>query len=184
MSGIVQITTPITREGIAELPTGTLVHINGVLYTARDAAHQRMADAMEAGEDLPFDASDQILYYVGPTPAPDGAVIGAAGPTTGYRMDSYLEVMLEAGIRATIGKGQRSPEALAAMKRHGAAYLLATGGAGTLLSRCITSCEIIAYEDLGTEAVLKIEVEEFPCVVVYGADGGDLFRMGRDDWSS
>lgn len=179
-----EITTPITRDGIAALPTGTLVHISGVLYTARDAAHKRMVEALEAGDGLPFDATDQILYYVGPTPAPEGAVIGAAGPTTGYRMDSYLEPMLQAGIRATIGKGQRSPEALETMHRHGAAYLLATGGAGTLLSQCITACEIVAYEDLGTEAVRRLEVEAFPCVVVYGADGGDLFRQGQDDWGS
>jgi fumarate hydratase subunit beta len=153
------------------------------VYTARDAAHQRLITAIEQNEDLPFDFSGQILYYVGPTPAPPGRVIGAAGPTTSYRMDPYTPKLLEMGLKAMIGKGRRSEEVKAAMLNHGAVYLAAIGGAGALLGQAIKQVEIIAYPDLGPEAVRRLTVEDFPATVINDLAGADLYELGREKYA-
>jgi len=153
------------------------------MYTARDAAHQRLITAIEQNEDLPFDFSGQILYYVGPTPAPPGRVIGAAGPTTSYRMDPYTPKLLEMGLKAMIGKGRRSEEVKAAMLNHGAVYLAAIGGAGALLGQAIKQVEIIAYPDLGPEAVRRLTVEDFPATVINDLAGADLYELGREKYA-
>jgi fumarate hydratase subunit beta len=153
------------------------------VYTARDAAHQRLITAIEQNEDLPFDFSGQILYYVGPTPAPPGRVIGAAGPTTSYRMDPYTPKLLEMGLKAMIGKGRRSEEVKAAMLKHGAVYLAAIGGAGALLGQAIKQVEIIAYPDLGPEAVRRLTVEDFPATVINDLTGADLYELGREKYA-
>ncbi|MFB3880347.1 MAG: Fe-S-containing hydro-lyase [Armatimonadota bacterium] len=177
------ITTPLTDEVVLSLRAGQPVLITGVLYTARDAAHRRMAEAIAKGDDLPFDVRGQVIYYVGPTPPPPGRIIGAAGPTTAGRMDRFVPMLLERGLKGMIGKGPRSTEVKQAIVRHKAVYFGGLGGAGALLSKCITSVELIAYEDLGTEAIRRLEVSDFPVVVVNDCHGGDAYLEARARWA-
>jgi fumarate hydratase subunit beta len=173
------IKSPIEEEIIEKLTAGTRVTISGVIYTARDAAHHRIIQALERGEKPPFDLAGQTIYYVGPAPAPPGRVIGAAGPTTSSRMDKYTPRLLAAGVKAMIGKGSRSAEVREAIKKHRAVYLAATGGTGALLAKAIKRVEVIAYEELGTEAILRLTVEDFPTIVASDIYGEDLFEQGR-----
>ncbi len=173
------ITSPIDTKVIEKLTAGTQVTISGVIYTARDAAHLRISLALERGEKLPFDLKGQTLYYMGPSPARPGQVIGSAGPTTSSRMDKYTPRLLAAGIRAMIGKGNRSTEVREAIKKYKAVYLVATGGAGALLSKSIKQAEATAYDDLGPEAVMRLAVEDFPAIVASDIYGADLFEQGR-----
>ena len=170
------ITTPLTEESVKELKAGDVVSITGVIYSARDAAHKRMMETLEKGGELPFDMKDAVIYYLGPSPAREGQVIGSAGPTTSGRMDAYTPQLLRLGLRGMIGKGKRSAEVIEAMKRTGAVYFAAVGGAGALLSKHITKCEVIAYEDLGTEAIHKLYVEDFPAIVVIDCEGNNLYK--------
>lgn len=170
------ITTPITEEVTADLHAGDYVYITGTLYVARDAAHKRMMEVLERGEELPIDIKDAVIYYMGPSPAREGRPIGSAGPTTASRMDKYAPRLLDLGEKAMIGKGKRSPEVIAAMKRNKAVYFAAIGGAGALLSKCITKSEVICYEDLGAEAIRKLEVENFPVIVVIDREGNNLYE--------
>jgi fumarate hydratase subunit beta len=163
-------------EDILSLRTGDEVLISGTIFAARDAAHKRMVEALEKGEDLPFDPAGQMIYYVGPCPAAPGKVIGSAGPTTSGRMDLYAPHLLAKGLRVMIGKGPRNAAVIAAMKQHGAVYLAAVGGAGAYLSNKIVASECIAYADLGPEALLRLEVEEFPCIVAIDAMGNDIYK--------
>jgi fumarate hydratase subunit beta len=169
------IKAPLSREDIMELKMGEEVLVEGVVYAARDAAHKRMAQAIQAGEDLPFTAEGQIIYYVGPCPAPPGRVIGSAGPTTSGRMDAYTPLLIERGLKVMIGKGSRNQAVIKSMQEHGAVYLAAVGGAGAYLARKIVASEIVAYPDLGPEALLKLEVQDFPCIVAIDARGNDIY---------
>jgi fumarate hydratase subunit beta len=162
-----------------KLTVGTRVTISGVVYTARDAAHQRLVQALERGDRLPFNLSGQTLYYMAPSPARQGQVIGSAGPTTSSRMDTYTPPLLAAGLRAMIGKGNRSQEVKEAIKKYKAVYLVTIGGAGALLSRAIKKAEVIAYPELAAEAIMRLEVEGFPAIVANDIYGGDLFSQGR-----
>ncbi len=171
------ITTPLDSETIRLLRAGEKVLLSGVVYAARDAAHRRFADAMAAGRPLPLDLTGQVIYYCGPTPAPPGRVIGAAGPTTSSRMDVYVPSLLTQGLRGMIGKGRRSEEVREAIGQHEAVYFGATGGAGALLSKAVRAYETVAYEDLGPEAVAKLDVEDFPLFVVIDVLGNDLYEM-------
>ncbi len=170
------IHTPITEAVTKELKAGDYVYLSGTVYTARDAAHQRMTEALARGEELPFEIKDAVIYYMGPSPAREGQVIGSAGPTTASRMDKYAPALLDLGQKAMIGKGKRSKEVIQAMIRNQAVYFAAVGGAGALISKCITKSELVCYEDLGTEAVRRIEVEKFPLVVVIDKDGNNLYE--------
>ncbi len=174
------ITSPLEAEVISKLKIGTRVLISGVIYTARDAAHKRLVQAIDSGEKLPFNIEGQTLYYLGPSPARPGQVIGSAGPTTSGRMDIYTPPLLAAGLRAMIGKGGRSAEVKKAIKKYQAVYLVTIGGAGALLSRAIKKAEVIAYPDLATEAVMRLEVTDFPAIVANDIYGEDLFTQGRD----
>jgi fumarate hydratase subunit beta len=176
------ITTPLTDEALADLKTGDEVLLTGVIYTARDAAHRRIIEAVERGEGPPIDLKGQIVYYVGPTPPRPGHIIGSAGPTTAYRMDPFTPKMLELGIKAAIGKGGRSKEVRDAFVSHKAVYFGAIGGSGALLSGSITKVDIVAYEDLGTEAIRRLEVEDFPVIVVNDIYGNDLLEQGKAEW--
>jgi len=174
------IIAPIKEEVIENILTvGTRVSISGVIYTARDAAHHRLVQALERGEKLPFDLEGQTLYYMGPSPARAGQVIGSAGPTTSSRMDKYTPRLLAAGVKALIGKGSRSAEVREAIKKHKAVYLVATGGAGALLAGAIKRVEVIAYEELGAEAIRRLTVENFPAIVANDIHGEDLFEQGK-----
>jgi len=174
-----KITTPLTEETIRDLKTGDMVEITGVIYTARDAAHKRLVELIEKGENLPFSLEGAVIYYVGPTPPKPGAVIGSAGPTTSYRMDKYAPLLVEKGLKGMIGKGQRSQDVRDAIIKNKAVYFASIGGAAALLSRHIKSAEIIAYDDLGPEAVRKLYVENFPAIVVNDIYGGDLYEEGK-----
>ena len=167
--------TPLTKEKTAQLQAGDMVYLTGTIYTARDAAHKRMEQALRAGEELPFPIEDAVIYYMGPSPAREGRPIGSAGPTTASRMDKYTPELLDLGMSAMIGKGKRSQEVRDAIVRNGAIYLAAIGGAGALLSRSIEKAEVIAYEDLGTEAVRRLTVRNFPAIVVFDSQGRDLY---------
>ncbi|MBQ2626616.1 MAG: Fe-S-containing hydro-lyase [Eubacterium sp.] len=167
--------TPLTKEKTAQLQAGDMVYLTGTIYTARDAAHKRMEQALRAGEELPFPIEDAVIYYMGPSPAREGRPIGSAGPTTASRMDKYTPELLDLGMSAMIGKGKRSQEVRDAIVRNGAVYLAAIGGAGALLSRSIEKAEVIAYEDLGTEAVRRLTVKNFPAIVVFDSQGRDLY---------
>ncbi len=171
------IATPITEKVTADLKSGDYVYITGTVYVARDAAHKRMIEALEKKESLPIDIKDAVVYYMGPSPAREGNVIGSAGPTTASRMDKYAPVLLDLGQKAMIGKGKRSREVIDAMIRNKAVYFAAVGGAGALLSKCITKSEIVCYEDLGAEAVRKIEVLNFPAIVVIDREGNNLYDL-------
>ena len=175
----VKLTAPLTREQAKTLKAGDICHISGTIYTARDAAHKRLCQAIAEGKELPLDLKDCVIYFVGPTPAKEGQAIGSAGPTTSYRMDAYSPTLIALGQTGMIGKGKRGPEVIAAMKEHGAVYFGATGGCGALLSRCIRKSEVIAYDDLGAEAIRKLEVEDFPVTVIIDAEGNNLYEMGR-----
>ena len=170
------ITTPLTEEVTTNLTAGDIVSITGVIYSARDAAHKRMTETLAAGGDLPFDIKDAVIYYLGPSPAREGQVIGSAGPTTSGRMDAYTPQLLELGLRGMIGKGKRSAEVIETMKKTKAVYFAAVGGAGALLSKHITKSEVIAYDDLGTEAIHKLYVEDFPAIVVIDCKGNSLYK--------
>lgn len=170
------ITAPLQEDEIRELRAGDYVFITGTIYTARDAAHKRMKEALEAGESLPFDVNGNVIYYMGPSPAREGRPIGSAGPTTASRMDRYAPELLDLGLKCMIGKGKRTQEVKDAIVRNGAVYFAAVGGAGALLSQRIKSSEVIAYEDLGTEAVRKLEVENFPVIVVIDSQGNNLYE--------
>ena len=176
------ITTPLTEGVLAALKAGDDVTITGVLYTARDAAHNRMVQTLTRGERLPFDIQGQIIYYVGPTPPRPGQVIGAAGPTTSMRMDPLTPPLLEAGLKGIIGKGGRGAAVREALKKYKAVYFGAIGGAGALLSRHIQRSEIVAYEDLGTEAIRRLYVENFPVIVVNDIYSNDLLEQGKAEW--
>jgi fumarate hydratase subunit beta len=178
-----RISLPLTDEIIASLKTGDSLLLNGTLYVARDAAHKRMIEQMDKGEPLPFDIKGQTIYYMGPTPAPPGRVIGSAGPTTSKRMDVYTPRLIAAGLKGMIGKGVRSQEVKDAMKKHKAVYLAAIGGAGALISKSIIKTEVIAYPDLGPEAVLKIEVKDFPATVIVDNSGTDLYIAGKKKYT-
>ena len=173
------ISLPLTEEVIKDLHTGDSLSLSGVLYVARDAAHKRMVAALEEDKLLPFDIRGQTIYYMGPSPAPPGRIIGAAGPTTSGRMDSYAPRLMAAGLKGMIGKGTRSAAVKEAIKKYGVVYMGVGGGAGALLSRGIIKSEVIAYEELGPEAVLRIEVKDFPAVVINDIYGGDLYVEGR-----
>ena len=170
---------PLTAKVIAGLRTGDSVRLSGVMYTARDAAHKRMVEALEKGLPLPFEVKGQTIYYMGPAPAKPGRIIGSAGPTTSYRMDIYAPRMMEAGLKGMIGKGQRSQPVLDAIKMNKAVYFAAIGGIGALMSKRIIKAEVIAYADLGTEAIRKLEVEDFPVTVINDIYGGDLYQRGK-----
>ncbi len=174
-----KITTPLTEEVLKDLKAGDNVLISGIIYTGRDAAHKRLVDLVEKGEELPFDINGQIIYYVGPTPPKPGQVIGSAGPTTSYRMDKYAPILIEKGLKGMIGKGTRGQEVIDAMVKYHAVYFAAIGGAGALIAKCIKEAEVIAYEDLGPEAIRKLVVENFPVVVVNDIYGNDLYKLGR-----
>jgi len=173
------ISLPLNESVIKSLKPGDNLLLSGTLYVARDAAHKRMVDQLSRGEPLPFDIKRQTIYYMGPSPAPPGRIIGAAGPTTSKRMDAFTPSLLAAGLKGMIGKGVRSPEVKDAMKKYGAVYLAATGGAGALISKSIVKSEVIAYPDLGPEAVLKLEVKDFPVTVVNDFHGNDLYIEGK-----
>ncbi len=175
----IRLSPPLTDTAVEKLKAGDSVLISGVVYTARDAAHARLVDLIRRGEPLPFDVRGQLIYFVGPTPAPPGRPIGSAGPTTSYRMDPYSPLLIERGLKGMIGKGKRSGEVIEAMKKHKAVYLAAVGGAGALISQRIVSAEVVAYEDLGPEAIRKLVVEDFPAVVVNDCWGGDVYAEGR-----
>jgi fumarate hydratase subunit beta len=174
-----KITTPLSESVVQQLRSGDSVSITGTLYVARDAAHKRLVEAMDRGEALPFDPVGQVIYYMGPTPPRPGQPIGSAGPTTSCRLDPYTPRLLEAGLKGMIGKGNRSPAVREAIRKHRAVYLAATGGAGALIAKSIKAAEIIAYEDLGPEALLRLEVEDFGAIVINDIYGGDAYEEGR-----
>jgi len=178
MPDIQILTPPLTDEVIEALRAGDRAAITGVIYTARDAAHRRLVDLLDDGRPLPVDLAGQIIYYTGPTPAPPGRPVGAAGPTTASRMDPYAPRLLAAGLKAMIGKGARGPEVIEALRRYRAVYLTATPGAGALLARHIASAEVVAYPDLGTEAVHRLVVQDFPVIVANDCHGGDIDEQG------
>lgn len=173
------MTLPLTEELAKTLRAGDTVYLTGTIYTSRDAGHKRMCEALSKGDSLPFDPQNATIYYVGPTPAKPGQVIGSAGPTTSGRMDAYAPQMMTVGARGMIGKGARLPEVVEAMKRYSGVYFGAIGGAGALLAKCIKKSELIAYEDLGAEALRKLYVEDFPVVVIIDCYGNNLYEMGR-----
>lgn len=175
----ISVKTPLTREQARQLKSGDSVLLTGVIYTARDAAHKRLCELVDAGKELPLDVKDSVIYFVGPTPAKPGQAIGSAGPTTSYRMDAYSPTMIREGQTGMIGKGKRSPEVIEAMKKHGAVYFGAIGGCGALLSKCIKKAEVVAYDDLGAEAIRRLEVEDFPVIVIIDAEGNNLYETGR-----
>ena len=178
----IRVTAPMSREQARTLKSGDSVLLSGVIYTARDAAHKRLCELVDAGKELPLDVKDSIIYFVGPTPARPGEAIGSAGPTTSYRMDAYSPILIAQGQTGMVGKGKRSPEVVAAMKEHGAVYFGAIGGCGALLSNCIKKAEVIAYDDLGAEAIRRLEVEDFPVIVIIDSLGNNLYETGRREY--
>jgi len=178
MTEPIRLKTPISDRDVEKLKAGDRVLINGIIYTGRDAAHKRLTDLLKEGKDLPFDIKGQIIYYVGPTPAKPGQVFGSAGPTTSYRMDAYSPLLMERGLKGMIGKGMRSNAVKEAMKKYKAVYFAATGGAGALLAKRVKKAEVVAYEDLGPEAVRRLEVEDLPVIVVNDIYGNDLYIEG------
>ena len=177
-----KITMPLTAEKTKELHAGDNVLISGVIYTGRDAAHKRLVELIQEGKPLPVDVKDSVIYYVGPAPAKPGQVIGSAGPTTSYRMDAYAPALLDLGLKGMIGKGKRSKEVIDAIVRNHAVYFAAVGGAGALLSKCITKSEIVCYEDLGAEAIRKLEVKDFPVIVVIDSEGNNLYETAIKEY--
>lgn len=177
-----RIETPITREVARSLKSGDAVLLSGVIYTARDAAHKRLCELAAQGKPLPIDIENATIYFVGPTPARPGQAIGSAGPTTSYRMDAYSPALIALGQTGMIGKGKRGPEVIEAMKQYGAVYFGAIGGAGALLSRCIVESEIVAYEDLGAEAIRRLKVQDLPVTVIIDSEGHNLYETGRQQY--
>lgn len=175
-----RITVPLTRQQAKELRAGDSVFLSGVIYTARDAAHERLCQRIEQGRELPIDLQDAVIYFVGPTPAKPGQVIGSAGPTTSYRMDAYSPSLIALGLTGMIGKGKRDETVISAMKAYGAVYFGATGGCGALLAKCIKRAELIAYEDLGPEAIRRLEVENMPLTVIIDSLGNNLYETGPE----
>lgn len=175
----IHINAPLTQEQARQLKAGDSVLLSGTIYTARDAAHKRLCELVAAGEPLPFDLRDAVIYYVGPTPERPGQVIGSAGPTTSYRMDAYAPTLIALGQTGMIGKGRRGPEVVDAMRKYGAVYFGAIGGAGALLARCVESAELVAYPDLGAEAIRRLQVHDLPLTVVIDSEGNDLYQSGR-----
>ncbi len=175
----ISITAPLSRDAARSLRVGDSCLLNGVIYTARDAAHKRLCELIEQGKELPIDLKESVIYFVGPTPARPGQIIGSAGPTTSYRMDAYSPKLIALGQTGMIGKGKRGEEVVEAMKQHGAVYFGAIGGCGALLAKCIKKSEVVAYEDLGAEAIHRLEVENFPVIVVIDSLGNNLYETGR-----
>ncbi len=182
MSDPVVLTPPLTDEDVAGLRAGDRVLITGTMLTGRDAAHKRLVDLIEKGDELPVDLKGQIIYFVGPTPTRPGEAIGSAGPTTSYRMDAYSPILIEKGLKGMIGKGSRSREVVEAMVKHKAVYFAAVGGAAALISRRIVSSEILAYEELGPEAIRRLQVKDFPVIVVNDIEGNDLYEQGVKEY--
>ena len=176
------ITAPINKETARSLHAGDYVYITGTMYTARDAAHKRMYEILQKGGELPVDWKDQVIYYMGPSPAREGRPIGSAGPTTASRMDKYAPQLLDVGLGAMVGKGKRRQAVIDAIVRNGSVYFAAVGGAGALLSKCITSAEVVAYDDLGTEAIRKLTVENFPAIVVIDSEGNNLYETAIKEY--
>lgn len=175
----IRIRAPLEASDVKKLKAGDRVLVSGVVYTARDAAHKRLVEALEAGQKLPFDLEGQIIYYVGPCPAKPGQALGSCGPTTSGRMDPYTPTLIARGLRGMIGKGSRVPAVVEAMRKHGAVYLAAIGGAGALAAKTVKKAEMVAYEDLGPEAIRRLEVVDFPAIVCIDAQGNDLYEAGR-----
>jgi len=180
----IKLQTPLTFDKVKKLKSGDQVLISGTIYTGRDAAHGKMIESLESGNGLPFNIEDQIIYYVGPAPAKPGNPIGSAGPTTSYRMDDLTLPLLQRGLRGMIGKGTRSDEVIEGMKEFGAVYFAAIGGAGALIAKSVKKSTVIAYEELGTEAIRKLEVEDFPAVVVIDSEGNNLYVTERERYSN
>lgn len=176
------ITAPVHPEEIKNLRAGDYVYLSGTIYTARDAAHKRMQEALEKGEKLPIQMENNIIYYLGPSPAREGQVIGSAGPTTSSRMDKYAPALLDLGLKGMIGKGKRSEEVRASIVKNDAVYFAAVGGAGAILSKCITKSTVIAYDDLGTEAIRELEVEKLPVIVVMDSEGNNLYETAVEQY--
>ncbi len=177
-----RISVPFTKDEVVTLHAGDYVYLTGIIYSARDAAHKRMYDTMLEGKEIPMDLKNNVIYYLGPTPAREGQVIGSAGPTTASRMDKYTPLLLDNGLNGMIGKGKRSQEVIDAIVRNKAVYFAAVGGAGALLSKCIKKSEVIAYDDLGTEAIRKMEVEDFPVIVVIDSEGNNLYETAVEEF--
>jgi fumarate hydratase subunit beta len=183
MSRQIRLKTPLSAEDVEKLNIGDKVLLSGVLFTARDAAHKRIFELIQVGKELPLELKGQVIYYVGPTPAKPGKPIGSAGPTTSYRMDPYSPKLIELGLKGMIGKGNRSNEVIDAMKKYKAVYFGATGGAGALLAKRIKKADIIAYPDLGPEAIRRLEVEDFPVMVINDTKGNDLYQQGIERYA-
>ncbi len=179
---VVELKSPINPEEVKKLRVGDVVKITGVIYTGRDAAHKRLCELLAKGEELPLDVNNAVMYYVGPTPAKPGRAIGSAGPTSSYRMDAYSEPLMQKGLKVMIGKGPRSKELKEMLPKYGAVYLSAIGGAAAAISESVKSCEVIAYEDLGAEAIHRLEVEGFYAIVTYDSQGNDLFEQGIEQY--
>ena len=177
-----KIQVPFQENQVEQLKAGDYVYLSGTIYTARDAAHKRMYESMQRGEQLPISLEGNILYYLGPSPAREGQVIGSAGPTTSSRMDKYTPDMLAAGLKGMVGKGKRSQAVIDAMKKYKAVYFAAVGGAGALLSKCIKEAEVVAYDDLGTEAIRRLTIENLPVIVVIDSQGRNLYETAPDEW--
>lgn len=177
-----RIAAPMSKENAKKLRAGDYVYITGTIYTARDAAHKRMSEAIAKGEELPISMENNIIYYMGPSPAREGRPIGSAGPTTASRMDKYAPKLLDLGLKGMIGKGKRSGEVIEAVKRNGCVYFAAVGGAGAILSKCIKESKVVAYNDLGTEAVRELYVEDFPCIVVIDSQGNNLYETAIKEY--
>ena len=182
MEDAIRLTTPLKNDALEKLKIGDRVQLTGIIYAARDAAHQRMVELLEKDAPLPFDLEGQVIYYVGPSPAKPNEVVGAAGPTSSYRMDSYAPLLLEKGLKGMIGKGARNQTVRAAMKKHKAIYIAAVGGAGALIARSILSQKIIAYPELDSEAIREMEVKDFPGIVANDIHGGDLYEAGVEEY--
>ena len=178
----IKVTAPLTKEEASKLKSGDIVKITGTIYTARDAAHKRMKETLDRGEALPFSLENNVIYYMGPSPAREGRPIGSAGPTTASRMDKYAPELLDLGLKGMIGKGKRTVQVKEAIVRNGAVYFAAVGGAGALLSKKILSSEVIAYEDLGAEAIRKLEVKDFPVIVVIDSEGNNLYETAIEQY--
>ncbi len=179
MSEQIKVKAPLTEADVRRLKAGDRVLISGVVYTARDAAHKRLVEALQAGQKLPFELEGQIIYYVGPCPAKPGQALGSCGPTTSGRMDPYAPILIGKGLRGMIGKGSRQPAVVEAMKKHGAVYFAAIGGAGALAAKTVKKADLVAYEDLGPEAIRRLEVVDFPAVVCVDSQGSDLYETGK-----
>lgn len=179
---MIELTTPLSKETLRQLKAGDEISLSGVIYTGRDAAHKRLVELLEKHHPLPFDVRDQVIYYVGPTPSKQGEVFGSGGPTTSGRMDAYAPILMQEGLRAMIGKGYRNEHVKQAMKDHTGVYFGALGGAGAYIGECVVASEIIAFEDLGAEAIRRLVVKELPLTVVIDAFGNDLYELGRKDY--